>query len=329
MRVSAGALEDLPANRCVAVADGRAVVARVGDGAVAFENRCLHQDSPLAGGQIKDSKLTCPLHFWRYRLPSGDHLGRDGTLSSFPVEVVDGQVFIDMPDEGPTLSFRERMLRHAAAWSAPQRPEATTVVWDMGGVFQRYFTEVLVDEGKARGWPLERMPLGPTGIADDDDYRRMTRGDLTEPEYLAGIYATLEREGIEFDPVDDPDYSVERRAEVWELIAEIAETSTHTQAILTNDATRWMGEEWWTTWEDRHYFESIVDVAVLGVRKPEPGTYRAVIDRLEVEPSASVFVDDMPVNCRGAETVGMQSVWFDIATPRRSVDRLRERIGLT
>jgi FMN phosphatase YigB (HAD superfamily)/nitrite reductase/ring-hydroxylating ferredoxin subunit len=312
----------------VAVADGRAIVARTEEGAVAFENRCLHQDSPLAGGQIKNGKLTCPLHFWRYLLPGGEHVGGQGALPAYPVEVIDGQVFVEVPDAEPALSFREQMLRHAAEWEASRLPTATTVVWDMGGVFQRYFTEVLVDEGKARGWPLERMPLGPTGLADDDDYRRMTRGELTEPEYLAGICATLEREGIDFDPVNDPDYSVERRTEVWDLIEEIARRPTHAQAILTNDATRWMGEEWWTTWEERHFFNEIVDVAVLEARKPAPETYRAVLARLGVDPSTCVFIDDMPVNCRGAETVGMQSVWFDIATPRRSVVRLRERIGL-
>lgn len=328
MRVSAGPAGDLPDNRCVAVADARAIVARVEGRIVAFENRCLHQDSPLAGGQIKDGKLTCPLHFWRYRIPAGERLGGQGSLPSYPVDVIDGQVFVELPEQDPVLSFREQMLRHAAEWNAQQRPTATTVVWDMGGVFQRYFTEVLVDIGKGRGWPLERMPLGPTGIADDDDYRRMARGELTEPDYLAGIYATLEREGIDLNPVTDPDYSAERREEVWELIEEIARRPGHTQAILTNDATRWMGEEWWTTWEDRHYFDHIVDVAVLGARKPAPETYRAVLERLGADPSTCVFVDDMPVNCRGAETVGMQSVWFDIATPRRSVARLRERIGL-
>ena len=39
-----------PTIECVAVGDGRAVVVRVGDELRAFENRCLHQDSLLAGG---------------------------------------------------------------------------------------------------------------------------------------------------------------------------------------------------------------------------------------------------------------------------------------
>lgn len=328
MRVAAGPIADLPVDRCVAVADGRAVVARVGDEVIAFENRCLHQDSPLAGGQVKDGKLTCPLHFWRYRLPSGEHLGREGSLASYPVEVVGGRVYVDVPPDEPVVSFREQMLAHAASWKARREPAATVVVWDMGGVFQRYFTEVLVDIGKGQGWPLERMPLGPTGLADDDAYRRMTRGDMTEPDYLAGIVATLEREGIDLDPVTGPDYGPERRPEVWELIGEIAASPALSQAILTNDATRWMGPDWWTTWEDRHLFDQIVDVATLAVRKPSPEPYQAVLDRLEVEPATCVFVDDMPVNCRGSETVGMQSVWFDVTTPRRSVMRLRERIGL-
>jgi HAD superfamily hydrolase (TIGR01509 family) len=329
MLVAVGPLADIPLDRCLAVGDGRAVVARVGEEVVAFENRCLHQDSPLAGGQIRQGTLTCPLHFWRYRLPSGVHVGGEGRLTAYPVTVVDGVVHVEVP-EATNLSFRERMLAHAAAWdrdAAPRSP-VEVVVWDMGGVFHRYFTEVLVDIGKERGWPLERMPLGPTGIADDPDYRRMMRGEISEPEYLEGIRRLLAAEGIGLDPVADPDYQREARPEVWELIAAIAESGRR-QAILTNDASRWMGERWWETWPQRHLFDAIVDVATLAERKPAPGPYRAVLGRLGDPPERCLFVDDMPVNCRGAERVGMQSLWFDITASEASVRRLRQRMGVT
>lgn len=334
MRVSAGPLDEIPRDRCVAVAGGEAIVTRAGDSVIAFRNRCLHQASPLAGGWVRDGKLTCPLHFWRYRLPSGELIGQPGRLDSYPVVVVAGEVFVEVPEPQPVLSVREMMLRHAREWRRDAVPEAEkgarsveTVIWDMGGIFRRYFTEVLVDEGKDRGWPLERMPLGPTGPAEDKAYRRMCQGELDEPDYLAGILEILEVEGIEFDPIRDPDWELERRPEVWELIGELAE-GTIGQAILTNDATRWLGENWWETWPDRDLFDAIVDVATLGARKPAPEPFRAVLDRLGVEPGRCLFVDDMPVNCRGAEAVGMQSLWFDIMSPAASVSRLRERIGI-
>ncbi len=120
MRVSAGNAADLPEDRCLSVGAGQAIVARVGDDVVAFENRCLHQESPLSDGFIKDGVLMCPLHFWRYRLPEGTHVGSDGTLAALQVEVLDGEIFVEIPDPQAPMSMRERLLAHAEEWNRPR-----------------------------------------------------------------------------------------------------------------------------------------------------------------------------------------------------------------
>lgn len=117
MRVELGPLDSIPSDHCIAVAEGRIVVARMGDSVVAFQNRCLHQNSKLEGGRIESGKLTCPLHFWRYEATTGRHLGNRGSLDSYPIEVIDGQVFVEAPEPEPQLSVRELMLRHAREWS--------------------------------------------------------------------------------------------------------------------------------------------------------------------------------------------------------------------
>ena len=118
MRVTVGTLGDIPLDRCMAIAGGSAIVARVGDTVVAFQNRCLHQDSPLEGGHISgDGRLTCPLHFWRYDVATGRHIGGGGSLPSYPVTVLDDEVIVELPDPEPPLSIREMMLRHAREWS--------------------------------------------------------------------------------------------------------------------------------------------------------------------------------------------------------------------
>ena len=117
MRVVVGPLESVPLDHCIAVADGRAVVARVGDTVVAMQNRCLHQDSPLEGGRITGDRLTCPLHFWRYRLPEAEHTGGRGALETYAVELVDGVVIVDLPEPKPAMSMREQLLAHAREWN--------------------------------------------------------------------------------------------------------------------------------------------------------------------------------------------------------------------
>ena len=202
------------------------------------------------------------------------------------------------------------------------------VVWDMGGVFNRYFTQVMVDVGREAGWPLDRLPLGPTGDTADPDYEAMCRGDIEEGEYLSRCLERLRAEGIDFDPRTDVVWADHQRPATWSLIRDLHEAG-RTQGILTNDASKWKGDHWWETWDSAHLFTAVVDVATLGVRKPHPDTYRAACTGIDRDPQTCLFVDDMIVNCNGAEAIGMQSLLFDITDPTGSITRLRERIELT
>ena len=115
---NAGDLSDLPADRGVSIADGRAVVVRVGDEVFAYRNECLHQASPLAGGLVKDGVIICPLHFWRYDAVTGAKCGEPRLrLESYRVEMVSGSVTVQLPDSPPTRSMREMLLAHARDWN--------------------------------------------------------------------------------------------------------------------------------------------------------------------------------------------------------------------
>ncbi len=120
MRVRLGPVDEIPRDRCLTVADGRVIVLRVDDEVVAFENRCLHQNSPLEGARVFDGTLQCPLHFWRYRLPEGVHVGGEGVLGSYPVLIENGEAVVEVPDPPPVLSVREMMLQHAREWERDQ-----------------------------------------------------------------------------------------------------------------------------------------------------------------------------------------------------------------
>jgi FMN phosphatase YigB (HAD superfamily) len=197
----------------------------------------------------------------------------------------------------------------------------------MGGVMYRFFTELMVDVGRARGWPVEQLPLGPTGPAPDPLYEAMDRGELTEPQYANALVEALARRGIAFLPHRDLELSAAERPETWAAIARLRKAGFR-QVILTNDATRWLGERWWETWPRRAWFDAIVDVATLGVRKPAPAPYLACSRALGVEPAQCLFVDDLRVNCRGAEAAGMESFWFQVAEPQASAAELLRRLGL-
>jgi len=70
------------------------------------------------------------------------------------------------------------------------------------------------------------------------------------------------------------------------------------------------------SWSTAHYdrdllaelFDAVVISAEVGLHKPQPEIYRLAAERLEVEPSDCIFVDDLKENCEGAEAIGMTAI---------------------
>lgn len=201
------------------------------------------------------------------------------------------------------------------------------VIWDMGGIMYRYFTEVVLDMASERGWDLGGMPLGPTGPIHDPDYEAMTSGAIDEAAYLAIIHERLHGRGIDIHIPSEIHWPDQARTGTWRLIAAIADAG-HPQALLTNDASKWIGPQWWETWEPARWFDAMVDVTTIGARKPAPEPYLAGARALGISPQECLFVDDMVVNCDGAEAVGMASHHVDVRDVDGALDRLARRLGV-
>ncbi len=57
-------------------------------------------------------------------------------------------------------------------------------------------------------------------------------------------------------------------------------------------------------------FDGAVVSAELGVLKPQPEIYQALLSNNGLEASETVFIDDVPYNVEGAKTVGMAGIQF-------------------
>jgi nitrite reductase/ring-hydroxylating ferredoxin subunit len=83
-----------------------------GDDVRAVDNRCPHMGFPLHRGTIADGILTCHWHHARFDLCSGgtfDQWADD--LRTFPVEVRDGSVFVDVSPPKDPVAHQRRRLR--------------------------------------------------------------------------------------------------------------------------------------------------------------------------------------------------------------------------
>ena len=85
---------------------------------LAVEARCLHKGGALAEGHVSDGVVTCPLHWWRYDLRTGERVGApDLRLACYPTRVVDGRVEVPVPAaHAPAASLRERLLAAGRDW---------------------------------------------------------------------------------------------------------------------------------------------------------------------------------------------------------------------
>lgn len=81
---------------------------------VALRNRCPHRDLALSGGVVRDGLLTCPGHFWRFDLSTGERTDLpDQRLTLYPTRVLDGWVEAQLPPPGPKQSMRQFLLAEA------------------------------------------------------------------------------------------------------------------------------------------------------------------------------------------------------------------------
>ena len=80
-------------------------------------------------------------------------------------------------------------------------------------------------------------------------------------------------------------------------------------AICTNNVREWE-RRWRAMLPVDEIFETVVDSAFVGTRKPEPQIYELTLERLGVDAGAALLIDDIEINCDAARELGMRAVHF-------------------
>jgi len=64
-----------------------------------LEGDCKHMKASLASGKIEGTIITCPMHGWRYDIPSGECLEESwARLKTYKAYVEDGHIWVDIGD---------------------------------------------------------------------------------------------------------------------------------------------------------------------------------------------------------------------------------------
>ena len=129
---------------CIVVSVGGQTVALFADDGVvrAVDNRCPHMGFPLHRGSVCDGILTCHWHHARFDLASGGTLDQwADDVPAFPVEIRDGEVFVDVALQRDERAHRRRRLRDGlernislviAKSAIALTPEDTDAVFEAG-----------------------------------------------------------------------------------------------------------------------------------------------------------------------------------------------------
>jgi putative hydrolase of the HAD superfamily len=164
---------------------------------------------------------------------------------------------------------------------------------------------------------------GPFDTSSDPEYVRWQAGEITEREYwsVRGAPFGLDLRGLMSHFYDPPgDHLV--RPEMADLVQR-HRAAGRVVGVLTNDLHAFHGPEWMSAISVIGEFDFIVDGSITGYLKPDPQAFRLALEAFgNPDPRNVVFVDDQQINIRGAEAVGLSTVFFDPTDPASSFERI-------
>ncbi len=98
-RVKVENMEDIPEGhgREVTVEGRKLALFKANGGLYAISNLCLHRGGPLSEGELKDYRVTCPWHGWKYDVRTGAFdIIPTLKVRAYKVEEKNGELFVEI-----------------------------------------------------------------------------------------------------------------------------------------------------------------------------------------------------------------------------------------
>ena len=180
-------------------------------------------------------------------------------------------------------------------------------------------------------WPAFSSFCEAEGL-EPDAVRDLFRGDAEALRLLRGL-ETGELSEDEFEPKFGALLGIEDTAGlITRLFAGLSPDEEMVDAVRAARAggvkTALISNSWGLGIYDRapvDLFDEAIISGKVGLHKPQPEIYLLAAERLGVEPTECVFVDDLRENCAGAEAVGMTAVLH--RETGATLERLSELLG--
>ena len=194
---------------------------------------------------------------------------------------------------------------------------------DYGGVLTTNvfdaFSEFCEDEGLAPDTIRRAFRESPEVLGG---VRALETGELSEEEFAQRLGGLIGLPAERRDGLLDRMFGHLHSDEV--MLAALRQARLH--GIRTGLISNSMGVDRYDRSVFPELFDGVVISAEVGMHKPQSGIYLLGCERIGLEPSECVFVDDLRENCEGAEAAGMTAVLHRGAED--TLPRLEELLGV-
>jgi epoxide hydrolase-like predicted phosphatase len=195
------------------------------------------------------------------------------------------------------------------------------VIWDIGGVIMRTEdqaprAELAAELGITRAYLNELVFGGEQG-------RRAQIGEINQQEIWDYV-----RSELQLAPADYPDLR-ERffGGDVLDtdLVDFIRSLKPRWKIGIISNAWSQIADSL-VEWGIDDAFDMVVGSGDVGIMKPDPRIFQIALERLSVEPSEAVFVDDFIQNVHGAQALGIAAIHFQ--GRQQAIQELERLLGL-
>jgi putative hydrolase of the HAD superfamily len=191
----------------------------------------------------------------------------------------------------------------------------SAVISDFGGVLTTPLIDSFAAIQDSSGISLEQLGKAMATVAISEGANplfELETGRMTEQRFLDLLGATLtEQLGREVEMHGFGERYFEHlhpNSAMIDYMRKLRDRG-YSLAICTNNVREWE-HHWRSMLPVDEIFHTVVDSAFVGLRKPDPKIYDLTLERLGVDAGATVFVDDIEINCTAARELGMAAVWF-------------------
>jgi epoxide hydrolase-like predicted phosphatase len=196
------------------------------------------------------------------------------------------------------------------------------VIFDLGGVLLDWNPDKIASRFESEPELRERLKQTLFGHAD---WQLFDRGTFTEAELIERVRARTGRNTAEISAIIDAvRESLDEKPDTVKLLRALHQRGTEL-FCLSN-----MPMSIYDHLRRRHVFwdafRGIVISGEVRMMKPEPEVFAHLLEKYELRPDETVFVDDLSANVDAAKRVGLHGILFkDAAQCRSELDPLLDR----